>query len=266
MRLTIQHTTHYRYDISPKQWVQLLRLTPRNEIHQRILNWHISIPGCLTNFIDAFSNQSHIHTLREPHTSLYIVVDGVVELNTLTDGRLLTLSANEAIPALTYLTPTTLTESVKGITELAWQVLPKGLHIPDDALTLAYAINQAIQYTAGMTNVTSTAAQAFQLASGVCQDHAHVMIVACRALGIAARYVSGYVDPGNSRAAASHAWVDIHLNQNWYSIDVTNCLFASDAHCRLAIGRDYLDASPIRGIRDGGHNERLDVLVNVCAV
>jgi transglutaminase-like putative cysteine protease len=89
------------------------------------------------------------------------------------------------------------------------------------------------------------------------------MIAACRSLGVSARYVSGYVDPGNSHEAASHAWVDVWLGTHWVSVDVTNCIFASDSHCRLAIGRDYLDACPIRGIREGGLTEKLDVSVTV---
>ena len=71
---------------------------------------------------------------------------------------------------------------------------------------------------------------------------------------------SGY---GNSHAAASHAWVDVWLNTHWVSVDVTNAIFASDSHCRLAIGRDYLDACPVRGVREGGLTEQLDVSVTV---
>jgi transglutaminase-like putative cysteine protease len=262
MRLTIQHITHYHYGVSPKQWVQLLRLTPRNEMHQHVLSWNIITPGQLTTFVDAFRNQSHVHVVREPYTDLRILVEGVVELTPLLEGRL-PCSVNENIPALAYLMPTVLTEGCDAIAQLAAHILPNGLNTPSDALNLASAITKVVHYTAGTTDVNSTAAQAFQLGSGVCQDHAHIMIAACRSLVIPARYVSGYVDPGHSRAAASHAWVDVYIHQNWYSIDVTNGSFASDAHCRLAVGRDYLDASPIRGVRDGGDSERLNVLVNV---
>jgi transglutaminase-like putative cysteine protease len=124
-------------------------------------------------------------------------------------------------------------------------------------------VNRAVLYTPGKTDVTSTAEEAYEGARGVCQDHAHVMIAACRSLGVPARYVSGYVDPGNSHAAASHAWVDLWLDGFWHSIDVTNSIFASDAHCRLAIGLDYLDACPIRGVREGGQSEQLNVDVKV---
>jgi transglutaminase-like putative cysteine protease len=265
MRLVIQHSTHYRYDTAPKQWVQLLRLTPRTEPSQRIIDWHITTPGKSTAFKDAFGNESHshVHTLNTAQNDLLITVEGIVELEPLIEGKLLKQPNLKDVPPLVYLVPTALTEGFYGITELAHNALPQGLNTPQDALRLAQAINQVVQYTSGITDANSTAKEAFELSSGVCQDHAHVMIAACRALGVSARYVSGYVDPGNSHAAASHAWVDVYLNQAWYSVDVTNVIFASDVHCRLAVGRDYLDASPIRGVRDGGNNEHLNVTVKV---
>ena len=95
------------------------------------------------------------------------------------------------------------------------------------------------------------------------EDTGQAVPTICRSLGASARYVSGYVDPGNSHEAASHAWVDVWLGEHWVSVDVTNSIFARDSHCRLAIGRDYLDACPIRGIREGGLIEKLDVSVTV---
>lgn len=263
MRLTIQHTTHYHYAVPPKNLIQLLRLTPRNERHQQIVSWHITVPGNLTVFVDGLFNHSHIHTVHGINTGVLIVVKGVVQLDYLIDGCLSTSLNDNSSTVLMHLMPTDLTQNDIGIIQFAHDILPNGLNTPYDALKLALEIAYIVKYTPGMTNADSTASQAFKLSRGVCQDHAHIMIVACRALGIPARYVSGYVDSGKSHAAASHAWVDIYLNQYWYSIDVTNGIFASDAHCRLAIGRDYLDASPIRGIRNGGDKEQLNVLVNV---
>jgi transglutaminase-like putative cysteine protease len=98
----------------------------------------------------------------------------------------------------------------------------------------------------------------------VCQDQAHVFIACCRARGIPARYVSGYVHPGDAPHAASHAWADAYLpEQGWISIDVTHRRFASSSLCRLAIGRDYLSASPVRGVRIGGGDETMEARVNI---
>ncbi len=263
MRLIIKHNTHYHYDDAPKHLIQLLRLTPRLDAHQRMVDWRISTPGKITGFTDAFGNLSHSHVVNTPHSDLNILVEGTVDLTPLVDGILGYEVSGYAVPTITYLVPTSLTAGFDELYAFTRGVLPNGLQNVKDVLALATAICSKIAYVTGDTDVTSTAKQAFDQASGVCQDHAHVMIAACRSLGVSARYVSGYVDPGNSHAAASHAWVDVWMGEHWVSVDVTNSIFASDSHCRLAIGRDYLDACPIRGIREGGLTEKLDVSVTV---
>jgi transglutaminase-like putative cysteine protease len=107
--------------------------------------------------------------------------------------------------------------------------------------------------------------RAFARGRGVCQDHAHVFIAGCRTAGIPARYVSGYVYSGEDGEVASHAWVDAWLgkDQGWTSIDVTHRKLANGNHCRLAVGRDYLDACPVRGVRRGGGAEEMQVAVFV---
>ncbi len=263
MRLTIHHRTHYQYENAPTHMVQLLRLTPRDDAHQRVIEWKIAAPGGQTLFRDAFQNVTHTHVVQRPHDTLAIEVNGVVDVQRLAEGE---LREEEGVPPIAYLCPTELTQGDAALDALAPSVLGHGLTRPVDALMLAGAICRAVDYQSGQTDATSTAAQAFALKRGVCQDHAHVMIAASRSMGVPARYVSGYVDPGNSRAAASHAWVDVWLTHRWVSIDVTNGIFASDGHCRLAVGRDYLDACPIRGIREGGRAEHLEVSVNIASV
>ncbi|HEY2605991.1 MAG TPA: transglutaminase family protein, partial [Paraburkholderia sp.] len=123
-----------------------------------------------------------------------------------------------------------------------------------------------VQYRPGVTAVTSTAAEALALGNGVCQDHAHLMLACCRARGVPARYVSGYIEPGDVPHGASHAWVDVWLDgKGWISIDVTHAAFASEIYCRLAVARDYEAAAPVRGRRIGGLEEELDVAVTVSA-
>lgn len=270
MRLLIEHDTRYHYADAPKHLIQLLRLTPRMDSHQRVIEWRIASPGQQTAFTDAFGNPSHTHVLTTPQTDLHIKVQGVVDIAPLVQGALLESEGHNPVPNLAYLIPTDLTQGCPALDAFAKAALPNGLHSAADALKLAGDVCQAIEYTAGKTDVTSTAKDAFEMARGVCQDHAHVMIAACRSLGVSARYVSGYVDSGHDvgssmNAAASHAWVDVYLNDSgqWVSVDVTNNIYASESHCRLAVGRDYLDACPIRGIRAGGQTEQLDVAVSV---
>lgn len=263
MRLIIKHNTHYHYDDAPKHLIQLLRLTPRLDVHQRVVDWRVSTPGKQTAFTDAFGNASQSHVVNSPQSDLNILVEGTVDLTPLVDGVLCHEDTGQAVPTIAYMVPTSLTAGFSELDAFSRQVLPNGLNNGQDVLALATAICSKIAYVTGNTDVTSPAKQAFDQASGVCQDHAHVMIAACRSLRVSARYVSGYVDPGNSHEAASHAWVDVWLGEHWVSVDVTNSIFASDSHCRLAIGRDYLDACPIRGIREGGLIEKLDVSVTV---
>jgi len=102
------------------------------------------------------------------------------------------------------------------------------------------------------------------LGNGVCQDHAHLMLALCRARGLPARYVSGYVDVGEVSDAASHAWVDVWLEDaGWVAVDVSHACFASEKYCRVAVGRDYETAAPVRGMRVGGGEEELEVTVAV---
>ena len=111
---------------------------------------------------------------------------------------------------------------------------------------------------------------ALALGRGVCQDHAHLFLACCHAWGIPARYVSGYIDPGTTGHAASHAWVDAWTEDpdfaGWVSIDVTHARLMTDAYCRLAIGRDYDSAAPVRGVRQGGGTETLRVDVQIVPV
>jgi transglutaminase-like putative cysteine protease len=101
----------------------------------------------------------------------------------------------------------------------------------------------------------------------VCQDHAHIFIACCRASGVPARYVSGYVYTGKDGEVASHAWVDAWLGaeSGWMPIDITHQSLVGGRHCRLAVGRDYLDACPVRGVRRGGGPEEMQVAVIVAA-
>jgi len=114
--------------------------------------------------------------------------------------------------------------------------------------------------------VDTTAAEAFAHGVGVCQDQAHVMVAACRAFGIPARYVSGYFYDPEAVELASHAWADICLDAGsalWCSIDVTHGCLTDARHVRLAVGPDYPSAAPIRGIREGGRGETLTVEIEI---
>jgi transglutaminase-like putative cysteine protease len=116
----------------------------------------------------------------------------------------------------------------------------------------------------GATDVLTTADEALHEGAGVCQDHAHIMIAVARSLGIPARYVSGYLWPGHQGVTlASHAWVDAYVpGPGWLSFDPANACRPSTSYVRVAIGLDYFDAPPVRGVRRGGpRDEELGVSV-----
>lgn len=262
MRLAIRHETLYRYTSPLAYTIQQLRLTPRIESHQQMVTWNIETSGQRNAFADAYGNLCHMLTITGTHDEVRIVVSGEIEVMPLFLGRLL---ENGTLSPLVYTVTTRLTEPSDTIRAFAAQNL-RG-NGSEDLLHLAKAICVAVEYQSGATGVTTTANDALLLGQGVCQDHAHLFIACCHTRNIPARYVSGYINSGSTGHAESHAWVDVWVDEDdfkgWVSIDVTHAGFASDAHCRLAVARDYDSAAPVSGVRRGGGEESLDVRVNV---
>ncbi len=260
MRYAVRHATHYRYAEPVQRVIQLLRLTPRVEPHQRVLSWDIVAPGATYGSVDAYGNTTHLLTVVRPQDSLDLVVKGEVELEPLSQGR---IHDAGGLPLLAYAWQTPLTRCVDPVAEFCHRAVPQGLRHTGDALQLAEAICDAVQYEPGTTDVTTSAERVLELGHGVCQDHAHLFLACARGLGVPARYVSGYLMtlPGQ---VASHAWVDVALPElGWCSLDITHRMLTSDGHCRLAVGRDYDSACPVRGVRRGGGEEELEVSVEI---
>jgi len=258
MLLQIRHETLYRYDRPVRHSVQSLRLTPRADAGQRVQNWTLSAPGKQAQQVDAHGNVMHLLTIDEPHDEIQILVAGVVE----TEPTAAALAAHSLSP-LVYLPETVLTRADEALRAFAGS--RRSGFDQDDVIKLALRTRETLDYVAGATAVFDTAAHAFALGRGVCQDHAHVMLACSRALGLPARYVSGYLLTDRDDHVASHAWVDVWLEQaqHWCSVDVTNGTLAGPQHCRLAVGRDYLDACPVRGVRRGGGAESMSAKVEV---
>jgi transglutaminase-like putative cysteine protease len=264
MQLHIRHETVYRYGEPVKRSVQNLRLTPRPDPVQRVLNWRIAAPGRQSAQIDAYGNVVHLLTLDEPHREIRINVSGVVE----TQEEAALVPAEGRLSPLAYLAPTPLTRADEAIVDFSQARAPKNGADQRSVLSkLAAEVAGRVAYQQGATDVNESAASAFARGRGVCQDQAHVFIACCRSAGIPARYVSGYYYTGKDGDIASHAWVDAWLGreQCWMSIDVTHGTTAGARHCRLAVGRDYLDACPVRGVRRGGGTEQMEVVVRVAA-
>jgi transglutaminase-like putative cysteine protease len=128
------------------------------------------------------------------------------------------------------------------------------------------AVYSKIKYEKGATDVNTTAAQALAIGRGVCQDFSHILLAACRSQGLPARYVSGYLY-NNGYSTATHAWVDVYVaGVGWRSLDSTHNQVQNAQYVRVAIGRDYADVSPTRGIFVGNAKETMEVSVKVTEI
>jgi transglutaminase-like putative cysteine protease len=261
MKLQIQHRTTYHYSAPASYSIQLLKLTPRREAVQRTLWWRLGTPGRHVEHMDAFGNQGHLLTLEGAHAEVAIQVEGVVETDDAFTGQ---LPAENGLSPLVFVTPTPLTRSNAVIDALARSVFDRGPASEATVRRLMDGIAEAVRFRAGSTTVSDSASDVMQRGEGVCQDQTHVAIAACRAAGVPARYVSGYMLSGDAKTT-THAWADVwlHAEGRWLSCDVTHRTLAGASQVRLAVGRDYLDASPVRGMRRGGGQETLDVQVSV---
>jgi transglutaminase-like putative cysteine protease len=269
MMLDIIHETIYRYTVPASYSLQYLRLWPRADAGQHVLHWSIEAPGRRWSQVDAFGNMVTVTSLLERHDEIRAVARGQVE----TQGRRGLLRAHDtAVPPLAFALATRLTAEAPSVQALAAAVFGKR-HGPEAASRealegLMQAVADRVAYVQGSTDVHATAQEALEQGKGVCQDMAHVFLACCRARGIPARYVSGYVIT-DAQHAASHAWVEGWLPRSrggagaWIGLDVTHNRLAGPELCRLAVGRDYADASPVRGMHLGGGGEELQVRVAV---
>lgn len=262
MRLTIRHTTRYRYDSPLANAMQQLRLTPPGGHGQRVLSWKITAPGMdrATTYHDAFGNLVHMVSSSLPIEEVEITAAGEVESADLA-GVVGHETGEAPVRIFTRVTP--LTEANAAIRKLATAITPQdqisGCH------TLMQAIRDRVGYRIGVTETHASAKEALAAGEGVCQDHAHIFIAAARSIGLPARYVSGYLLLEESQESeAHHAWAEIWLDGlGWVGFDVSNGLCPTDRYIRLTVGLDSRSAAPIRGIRFGGTEENLRVEVDV---
>jgi len=266
MRIRISHDTVYEYERPVRGLIQHLRLTPRDHDGQHVLHWRIepNIDGRLKRSEDAFGNVVHALSADGLAERLTICVTGEVETSE-THG--IVRGTVERLPDLFYLRDTTLTMADAAIRAFAEDIAVTRSQDPLAALhELLVGIHQEVTFDTEHTDAATTAAEAFALRRGVCQDLTHIFIAAARFLGIPARYVSGYFHraDGVTDQDAGHAWVEAKVpHLGWIGFDPANGIGTSEAHIRVAVGLDYLGAAPVRGSRYGGGSERLDVKLRV---
>lgn len=253
MKIAIDHETNYSYDIPVRSTTQYLRLTPRSSGRQRVLEWHLDVPVAPMRTEDGYGNVLHVLTIDKPMTEVRIRARGVVDASAALDD-----TDPVVLSPLLFTRVTPMTTPDDALTQLG-ESYRRRAGTAAGLRDLAAAILRKMPFKPGETHVASSAAEAFAIGSGVCQDHAHVFIACCRVLGIPARYVSGYVySPGHAEAhVQSHAWAEAWVVDHWRSFDIANSCAAGEYHVKLAIGADYFDACPVRGVRSGGGTETL---------
>ena len=261
MKITIDHVTRYTYEVPVRYSTQYLRLVPRSSARQRVLEWNLETPVPPLELRDGYGNILHVLTIVKPVSEIEIRSGGTVETLGANDE-----SADEVkLSPLLFLRPTRLTRAEGELEDFA-ERHRRGSVSVDALRELADAVRERLPFQAGVTAVHSTALEAYNAGNAVCQDHAHVFIACCRHLGIPARYVSGYLYlPDREEPVASHAWAETWVGERWHSFDVTNGRSAEEDHIKLATGADYLDASPVRGVRHGGGAEHMVAHAHVAA-
>jgi transglutaminase-like putative cysteine protease len=266
MRVRISYESICRYAAPVAGVIQTLRLTPRNHDGQYVVAWRIDISeDCrLDHHEDAFGNITHTFTAEGSFTELGVSVDGEVETQ---DTNGIVRGAIERFPESLFLRETALTRPDTAILAFAREARAAA---GEDTLALLHLmterLHREIVFDTDPTHTATTAAQAFALRRGVCQDLSHVFISAARSLDVPARYVGGYFHraDGVELQEAGHAWAEAFVPDiGWVGFDPANGISPTDAHVRVAVGLDFLGASPVRGARKGGGSEALSVTIHV---
>ena len=262
MRLRVDHRTVYAYAAPLERGLQLVRLFPKRHEGQEIVRWRVlGARGTeLVAFDDGLGNEAALAETPPGARSALISVEGEVVTRDL--GGYLN-GAFEPLPPGYYLRRTALTAPDAAITALANAATGGD---GDRAIALMHAVRDRMEFRVGATDARTTAADALAAGAGVCQDHAHVLASACRAAGMPARYVSGYLWTGVEAEPASHAWAEVFIaDAGWFGLDPANRIIVGPAHVRMASGLDYAQTAPITGVRAGGGEETLEVTLGVRA-
>jgi transglutaminase-like putative cysteine protease len=271
---------------------QTLHLTPQTLPHQHCYRHDLRIEPAPTHRVDeydCFGNPLTRLEIDTPHRSLLVAAETDIEIEAQTDvldlddspswQQVITdlaflgghLPSGAALDASRYRFESPYVRYDAHIAQFARTSFAPGMPLLRGCADLMARIHREFRFDARATQVATPISEVLEKRHGVCQDFAHLMIGALRSLGLAARYVSGYLltmpPPGRSRlvgADASHAWVSVHCPRHgWVDFDPTNNMRPDLGHISLAHGRDFGDVSPLRGIILGGGKHELNVRVTV---
>lgn len=290
MNYQITHTTGYKYSVPASLSQNELFLFPRHTMSQEVLSSTLDIvpkPQYLHNRIDYFGNTAHVFMVQHPHNELLITAKSrvkttrpmypVSEQTPPWEKVVEQLSRHRRpseLEAYQYVFKSPLIAPIPATLDYVLPSFPAGTPVLKGASDLMRRIYTEFEYDKAASTVETTVEQAMLHRKGVCQDFAHVAISCLRSLGLAARYVSGYLEtlppPGKPKLVgsdASHAWFAIYIPDfGWVDLDPTNNLFANETYVTVAWGRDYGDVAPVKGVVMGGGMHTLFVTVDVAAL
>ena len=256
------HTTRYRYTGPIAETVMEVRLRPMDGNGQRCLEFDLEISSGIEPraYRDGYGNNVHYFNVVRPHASLSVTSRSVVETGGEPDAD---PGEDLVLDFLRFRSPV---KDAPAIRELASRhpiLDPSSGHSVELALDeLTLAISREFTYDRAVTTVYSSVDEVLGLRAGVCQDFAHLFIAVARTMGVPARYVSGYIHAPGAATTASHAWGEAWVpGRGWVGYDATHPVRAAEHHVRLAVGRDYSDAAPTRGIYVGSASGAMDVSV-----
>src|SRR6188768_3109572 len=264
MRLTIRHTTRYRFADPVYHGLQRLRLTPKETQGQAIVDWTIAYEGAREELVYDDQNHNHVTlvSVEQGARDVVIACHGTVQ----TEDKAGVIGNHAGhLPLWAFLGQTDLTRPGPRIRQLIASVERSGDGMVPTLHNLSDAIRERVIYETGHTDVDTNAEDAVAAGYGVCQDHAQIFIAAARALEIPARYVSGYLMMNDRiEQEATHAWAEAWVQGlGWVGFDISNGISPDPRYVRVATGRDYRDAAPITGISFGPVAEELTVSLAV---
>jgi transglutaminase-like putative cysteine protease len=285
----IKHTTRYRYQQPVTICHHIAHLLPREAQNHlwAYADLEISPTAMRTDRLDYFGNRQTFFSIPEPHRELQVTSKGEVEIIAPSRGLLFSNQPWEIARDSLWNTPiigfagivqytfeSTHVSQPPEVRQYAAESFPPGRPVVDAMTDLMNRIHRDFKFDSAATSVGTSVTEVLRQRRGVCQDFAHLGLSCLRAMGFAARYVSGYLlttpPPGKPRmvgADASHAWLGVYVPElGWLDFDPTNNMIPAERHITIAWGRDFADVSPLRGVILGGGRHAVQVSVDVTAV
>ncbi len=279
MRYRIRHVTRFTYEMPASQSHNELRLQPRDSLRQRTLAFRLDItpPAAVISYRDAFGNMVHAASVHPPHTELMVCAESLIQreaprelLNKERFARFLCDDQRRSQENYDFLSPSRYIPFTDQLKKFFWLIRPlMNEPVADYSQRVVAWVRDQFAYEPGSTDVHSDVTQVLTTGAGVCQDFAHLTIGVFRLAGVPARYVSGYlapkIDSGRPLGSqASHAWLEVLLPDGWFGFDPTHGARVTERHIRLAVGRDYADVPPIRGVyQSAGKHQTMGVALEI---